>query len=74
MAVRSRTNGGKALRLAYWNADAVRGRKLELEEFLSEHIVDICLLNEMHVESGRALRFANYVCHQADRPTWGGEA
>jgi hypothetical protein len=47
MAVRPRTNGRKALRLAYWNAGGVRGRKLELEQFLSEHDVDICLLNEI---------------------------
>jgi exonuclease III len=69
MAVRPRTNGGKALRLAYWNADGVRGRMLELEQFLREHGVDMCLLNETHLESGRALRFANYVCHRTDRPT-----
>jgi hypothetical protein len=61
----------KALRLAYWNADGVRGRKLELEEFLSEHGVDIFLLNETHLESGRGLKFANYVCHRTDRPTRG---
>jgi hypothetical protein len=72
MAVRPRTNGGKALRLAYWNADGVRSRKLELEQFLSEHGVDICLLNEMHLESGGALRSANYVCHRTDCPTRGG--
>jgi hypothetical protein len=70
--VQSRTNGAKALRLAYWNADGIRGRKVELEQFLSEHGVDICLLNETHLESGRALRFANYVCHRRDRPTRGG--
>jgi hypothetical protein len=72
MAVRSRTNGGKALGLAYWNAYAVRGRKLELEQFLSEYGVDICLLNETHFQLGRSLRFANYVCHRMDRPTRGG--
>jgi hypothetical protein len=71
MAVRPRTNRGKALRLAYWNADGVRGRKLKLEQFLTEHGVDICLLNETHLESGRALRFANYICHRTDRPTPG---
>jgi hypothetical protein len=58
--------------LAYWNADGIRGRKLELEQVLSEHGVDICLLNETHLESGRALMFANYVCHWTDRPTLGG--
>jgi hypothetical protein len=47
------------LRLACWNADGVRGRKLELEQFLSEKCVDICLLNGTHLEPGRALRFAN---------------
>jgi exonuclease III len=60
------------LRLAYWNSDGVRGRKLELEQFLSEHSVDMCLLNETHLESVRVLRFANYVSHRTDRPTRGG--
>jgi hypothetical protein len=60
------------LRLAYWNADGVRGRKLEMEQFLSEHGVDICLLNETHLVAERALNFSNYFCHRTDRPTPGG--
>jgi hypothetical protein len=60
MAARPRRSRGKALRLACWNADGVRGTKLELEHFLSEEGVDICLLNEIHLESGWALRFADY--------------
>jgi hypothetical protein len=36
----------KPLRLAYWNADGVRGKKLELEHFLGQHGVDVCLLSE----------------------------
>jgi endonuclease/exonuclease/phosphatase family metal-dependent hydrolase len=52
--------------------DGVRGRKLELERFLSEHSVVVCLLNETLLESGKALRFAKYVCHRTDRPTLGG--
>jgi hypothetical protein len=67
MAVRPRTNGGKALRLACRNADGFRGRKLKLEQFLSELGVDICLLNEKHLELVRALRFANYL--PPDGPT-----
>jgi hypothetical protein len=66
------TNGGKALRLARWNADGGRDQKPELEQFLSEHGVDICLLKEMHLEADRALRLTNYVCHRTDRPTRGG--
>ena len=38
-----KTVRGKVLRLACWNADGVRGRKLELEHFLSQHGVDISL-------------------------------
>jgi hypothetical protein len=58
-----RANWGKALRLAYWNADGVCGKKLELDQFL---------LNETHLESSRAFRFANYVCHRTDRQARGG--
>jgi hypothetical protein len=44
----------KALRLACWNANGVCGRKLELEHFLSQHGVDICLLTN---SSGRQTFF-----------------
>ena len=39
-----RTEQGEALCLACWNAEGLRGRKLELEHFHSHHGVDICLL------------------------------
>jgi hypothetical protein len=72
MAARPRRTPGKDLRLACWNFDGVRDRKLELELFLSEHGVDIFLFNETQLVAVRALRFANYVCHRTDRPTSGG--
>jgi hypothetical protein len=59
----------KGLRLACWNADGVHGRKLELEHFLSQHGVDICLLTETHLRERDVLRLANYGCHRTDRPT-----
>jgi exonuclease III len=62
----------KALRLACWNADGVRGRKLELEHFFSQEGVDICLLSETFLNPGQSLRLANYDCHRTDRPTAGG--
>jgi hypothetical protein len=67
-----RTNVAKALRLACWNADGVRDRKLELEHFLSQHGVDICLLTETHLRERDVFRLANYICHRTDRPTGGG--
>jgi hypothetical protein len=73
MALRPRrTDRGKALSLACWDADGVRSRKLELEHFLSQHVVDICLLSETFLNPGQAFRLANCVCHRTDRITAGG--
>jgi hypothetical protein len=67
-----RANGGKALRLAYWNADGVCVREVELDQSFSKHGVDICLLNKTHLESDRPFRLANYVCDQGYRQARGG--
>ena len=66
-----RTERGKALHLTCWNADGVRGRKLELEHFLNQHCVDICLLSETFLNPGQAFRLTNYVCHPTDKLTAG---
>jgi hypothetical protein len=50
---------GTNVRLACWNADGVRGRKLKLKHFLSEHVIDICFMSETHLEPGKTLSFAN---------------
>jgi len=62
----------KALRLACWNADAGRGKKQELDYFLGQYGIGICLLTETHLRSGVVFRMANYVCHRNDRLTEGG--
>ena len=66
-----RTVRCKALRHACWNADGVRGRKLELEHFLSQHDVDICPLSKTFLKTDQEFRLANNVCHRTDRPTTG---
>jgi hypothetical protein len=70
MAARPRANRGKTFRLTCWNADGVRGRKLQLEQLLSEHGVHICLLNETHIEPGRALRSANFSPPDGQTGSW----
>lgn len=72
MTYRPLQSHGRALRLAYWNADGVRPRKLELEQFLSYHGIDICLVNETHLVADRPFRLTNFVCHRTDRPAAGG--
>ena len=71
MAAHPKAHNVKALRLACWKADGVRGRKMEMDHFLGKHGVDICLLTETHLRSGQVFRLANY-CHRTDRPTEGG--
>jgi hypothetical protein len=71
-ALPRRRDRGRPLRLACWTVDGVRGRKLELEHFLNQHGVDICLLSETFLHLGQVFRLANYVCHRTDRPTAGG--
>ena len=70
-----RTEQSKVPRLACWNGDELRSRKLELEHILSQQVVDICLLGETIPAPGKAFRFANYVCQRTARPTaWSGTA
>jgi hypothetical protein len=46
--------------------------KLELEHFLNQHGINICLLSVAFLNPGQAFRLANYVYHRTDRPTAGG--
>ena len=58
--------------LSYWNTNGVRSRKLELDHFLRQYGIDICLLTETHLKSGEAFRMENYVYHRTDQFTEGG--
>ena len=57
------------MRLACWNADGIRDKKLELDHFLGQNGIDVCVLIETHLRSGDIFRLANYVCHCNDRLT-----
>jgi hypothetical protein len=57
--------------LVCWNADDVCDKK-ELDHFLAQHGINICLLTEKHLRSGEVFRLANYVCHHNDRLSEGG--
>jgi hypothetical protein len=47
----------------------VRGRKPELEHFLSQHGVNNCVLSETFLKPDQAFQLANFVCHRTNRPT-----
>jgi len=65
------TERDKYLRLACWNALEVCGRMLDLEHFLKQHSVEICLLSETILNPGEVFRRANYICHRTDGMTAG---
>lgn len=60
------------MRLATWNADGVRGRKLELGHFHGQYAIDIYLLTATDLRYDEAFRMANYICHRTERLTEGG--
>jgi len=45
-------------------------QKLELEHFLNQHGIDICLLNKTVLNPGQAFKFASYVCLRK-KNSWG---
>jgi len=72
MAARPRRMGrAKSQRLASWNEEGVRGKQLELDHFLNQLGVDICLLSETFLNHGQAFRPAYYVCRRTYRLTTG---
>jgi exonuclease III len=72
MAARPRRRVGKALRLAFWNANGVRGTKIELDHFLAQHGVDVCLLNETHLDPGKTMSATEQTDRRraAEQPFW----
>ena len=52
----------KAMRLACWNADVVSARKQQLDNFLGQYGIDICMLTETHLRTCEDYRLAKYVC------------
>ena len=68
-----KTNVGKTFRPTFWYANGVRGRRIELDNFLGQQGVDVCLFSETYFGPGQDFRFANYICYRTHRSTIGGE-
>ena len=62
------------LRILQWNADGIATRVQELDSFLREHRVDICLLQESKLlAKDRTPSFEGYTVVRQDRPSAGAE-
>lgn len=56
-----------ALKIAYWNAQSLLQKKLELQNFMYQHNIDIMLVGETYLKPTKNLKIANYTCHRNDR-------
>lgn len=55
------------LKIAFWNADNLRTKLAELEEFALRHNIDIITVNETQLTSGYSANLPNYISYRADR-------
>ena len=56
------------LRLAYWNANGVQTKQLELTDFLHTHDIDAVLINETHLRPHNKFHIPSFRAYRTDRP------
>ena len=47
----SRATGHQTLCIVHWNAEGVRQKKLELQQFLKAQKIDVCCIQETHLNN-----------------------
>ena len=70
----SRATGHQTLRIMHWNAEGVRQKKLELQQFLKTQKLDVCCIQETHLDNMHRFSIRGYEIHRvdgADRPKGG---
>lgn len=56
-----------SLQVAFWNANGLFHKRLELQEFAERHGVDAILVNETHLRAAVDPKIANYILYRSDR-------
>lgn len=57
----------QSLKMAYWNANGIAGKLLEVREFAERHDLDAILVNETHLRTSENPRLTNYRFYRNDR-------
>lgn len=57
----------KTIKIAYWNANGLADKKLELKEFLLRKEIDIMLIGETWLKSCHNFKIPNYCTYRNDR-------
>ena len=55
------------LRMLHWNAEGVRNTKLELQVLLKERKIDVCCIQETHLNSSHRFSIRGYETFRRDR-------
>ena len=63
----NRANGHKTFTIAHWNAEGVRRKKLELQNFLRKSLVDVCCIQETHLSKNYRFSIRGYQMFRQDR-------
>lgn len=57
----------QSIRLAYWNANGLENKKLELKEFMSRKEIDVMLIGETWLKDCKKFKIPNYCTYRNDR-------
>ncbi|GFQ98496.1 hypothetical protein TNCT_263661 [Trichonephila clavata] len=55
------------LRIASWNANGVSSHKIELQDLINKHSLDIILIQERHLRPGVNFKIPNFSTFRNDR-------
>ena len=61
------TSHSHPLRIMHWNAEGVQRKKLELSHFLKENSIDICCIQETHLNSNHRFFIRGFELYRQDR-------
>jgi ribonuclease HI len=53
--------------IVHWNAEGVTNKKTELEQYLHQHNINICCLQETHLQEGKPFKIRGYQVFRSDR-------
>ena len=60
-------NNKESLRIAHWNANGLKDRKLALQNFLKTNSIDVCCIQETHLKDGQRFSVRGYELISHDR-------
>ena len=64
---RTKARKDKPFTIMHWNAESVMNKTTELEHILHEENINICCIQETHLQSNKYFKVRGYQCFKSDR-------